>query len=32
MDSERCVDIDSPFDFKLVEFLLNERLKEAEHG
>lgn len=32
MPAERCVDIDSPFDFKLVEFLLNEQLKEAAHG
>ncbi len=29
MPPERCVDIDSPFDFKLVEFLLNDRLKES---
>jgi len=27
MDAERCLDIDTPFDFKLVEFLLNDRLK-----
>ena len=27
MDVERCLDIDTPFDFKLVEFLLNDRLK-----
>lgn len=26
MPPERCIDIDSPFDFKLVEMLLNERL------
>lgn len=32
MDADRCVDIDSPFDFKLVEFLLNDRLKEASNG
>lgn len=32
MPPERCVDIDSPFDFKLVEFLMTERLKEASHG
>lgn len=32
MDAERCIDIDSPFDFKLVEFLLTESLKEASHG
>ncbi len=32
MPAERCVDIDSPFDFKLVEFLLNEQLKEAANG
>ncbi|MBN2631636.1 MAG: acylneuraminate cytidylyltransferase family protein [Rhodobacteraceae bacterium] len=30
MPPERCVDIDSPFDFKLVEFLMSERLKEAK--
>ncbi len=29
MPPERCIDIDSPFDFKLVEFLMSERLKEA---
>lgn len=27
MPPERCVDIDSPFDFRLVEFLLTEALK-----
>lgn len=27
MDPERCLDIDSPLDFKLVEFLMNDRLK-----
>ncbi|MEJ6403927.1 acylneuraminate cytidylyltransferase family protein [Yoonia sp. 2307UL14-13] len=27
MPTERCVDIDSPFDFKLVEWLLGEQLK-----
>jgi N-acylneuraminate cytidylyltransferase len=32
MEADRCVDIDSPFDFKLVEFLLTERLKEARHA
>jgi CMP-N,N'-diacetyllegionaminic acid synthase len=32
MEADRCVDIDSPFDFKLVEFLLTERLKEAHHA
>lgn len=32
MDAERCVDIDSPFDFKLVEFLLAEQQKEASNG
>lgn len=26
MDPERCLDIDSPFDFKLVEFLMRDRL------
>lgn len=30
MPPERCIDIDSPFDFKLVEFLLADRLKESE--
>lgn len=29
MDADRCVDIDTPFDFKLVEFLLNSRQSEA---
>jgi N-acylneuraminate cytidylyltransferase len=32
MPPERCVDIDSPFDFQLVEFLLTNRLKEQTHG
>jgi len=32
MDADRCVDIDSPFDFKLVEFLLKSRLEETTHG
>lgn len=32
MPAERCVDIDSPFDFQLVEFLLTNRLKERTHG
>lgn len=32
MPAERCVDIDSPFDFQLVEFLLTNRLKEQTHG
>jgi N-acylneuraminate cytidylyltransferase len=31
MPPERCVDIDSPFDFKWVEFLLSERAEEAAH-
>ena len=31
MPSERCVDIDSPFDFRLVEFLLKEQL-EGQDG
>ena len=31
MPAERCVDIDSPFDFKLVEFLLREQLAETQH-
>jgi N-acylneuraminate cytidylyltransferase len=31
MPPERCVDIDSPFDFKLVEFLLRTRLEETSH-
>ena len=30
MPQERCFDIDTPFDFKLVEFLLSEQLKEAK--
>ncbi len=29
MPAERCVDIDSPFDFKLVEFLMQEHLKQS---
>jgi CMP-N,N'-diacetyllegionaminic acid synthase len=32
MQADRCIDIDSPFDFKLVEFLLNERLKAKHNG
>jgi N-acylneuraminate cytidylyltransferase len=33
MPLERCVDIDSEFDFKLVEFLLTSQLKEEKpHG
>jgi len=32
MPPERCVDIDSPFDFKLVEFLLQTHLTEEPHG
>jgi len=32
MPPERCVDIDSPFDFKLVEFLLQSHLDEEQHG
>ena len=31
MPPERCVDIDSPFDFTLVEFLLRQRLEEQAH-
>jgi N-acylneuraminate cytidylyltransferase len=31
MPQERCIDIDSPFDFKLVEFLLCERRAETSH-
>ena len=31
MPHERCIDIDSPFDFKLVEFLLRERRAETSH-
>lgn len=27
MNAEDCVDIDTPYDYKLVEFLMNERLK-----
>ena len=30
MDAERCVDIDSPFDFKVVEFLLKSRMTEVK--
>lgn len=32
MPPERCVDIDSPFDFRLVEFLLTEAQEGAHHG
>jgi CMP-N,N'-diacetyllegionaminic acid synthase len=32
MAPERCVDIDSPFDFKLVEFLMKTRLEETANG
>jgi N-acylneuraminate cytidylyltransferase len=32
MEADRCIDIDSPFDFKLVEFLLNERLRVKSNG
>lgn len=32
MPAERCVDIDSPFDFTLVEFLLTNALKDQHHG
>lgn len=32
MPPERCVDIDSPFDFKLVEYILKDRLEEKNHG
>ncbi|MCA3449201.1 MAG: acylneuraminate cytidylyltransferase family protein [Rhodobacter sp.] len=31
MPPERCVDIDSPFDFTLVEFLMRQRLEEQAH-
>ncbi len=31
MPPERCVDIDTPFDFRLVEWMLQERLKGAPH-
>ncbi|NJM84378.1 MAG: acylneuraminate cytidylyltransferase family protein [Tabrizicola sp.] len=30
MPAERCVDIDTPFDFRLVEFLMQEALKEHD--
>jgi N-acylneuraminate cytidylyltransferase len=30
MPAERCVDIDSPFDFTLVEFLLQSRIKDQK--
>jgi len=29
LPAERCHDIDSPYDFRLVEFLLNEQLREG---
>ncbi len=32
MPPERCLDIDSPLDFRVVEFLMTERLKEAADG
>lgn len=32
MPAERCVDIDNPFDFRLVEFLLTTRLKDEALG
>jgi N-acylneuraminate cytidylyltransferase len=32
MPAERCVDIDTPFDFTLVEFLLNTRIKDQSNG
>lgn len=32
MPPDRCVDIDSPFDFMLVEFLLTNALKDKSHG
>jgi CMP-N,N'-diacetyllegionaminic acid synthase len=32
MEAGRCLDIDSPYDFKLVEFLMNSRLEETNHG
>lgn len=32
MPPERCVDIDSPFDFRLVDFLLKEAQEGAQHG
>jgi CMP-N,N'-diacetyllegionaminic acid synthase len=32
MDAGRCVDIDTPFDFKLVEFLMKTRLEETANG
>lgn len=31
MEPERCVDIDSEFDFRLVEFLMSEKLKGQAH-
>ena len=31
MGPERCVDIDSEFDFRLVEFLMSEKLKGQAH-
>jgi N-acylneuraminate cytidylyltransferase len=32
MPPERCIDIDSPFDFRLVELLLRIRIEDAAHG
>lgn len=32
MDAADCVDIDTPFDYKLVEFLMNERLKGHDNA
>lgn len=32
MPPERCIDIDSPFDFKLVEFLMKSRIEETANG
>ena len=29
MPAERCHDIDTPYDFRLVEFLLSEQLKDG---
>lgn len=31
MPPERCADIDTPFDFRLVEWMMQERLKGATH-
>ena len=32
MPPERCTDIDTPFDFRLVDWMMGERLKGEHHG